>query len=94
MLGVGFGLSEVQHVTVLAAAVCASIGVSAWRSWTTRRRWPIATAITGALLVAIGHFSHDLHSVEWAGVLVLLAGGLTEHLWLRMRRRTLAAATA
>jgi hypothetical protein len=76
VLGVGFGLSEFHHLMLLVVAISASIGVSAWRSWRTRRRWPIAIALTGSALVATGHFAGDLHYVEWAGVLVLLVGGL------------------
>jgi hypothetical protein len=93
VLGVGFGLSEIHHLLLLAVAIGASVGLSAWRSWRTRRIWPIAVALTGSLLVVAGHVSGDLPVLEWAGVLVLLSGGLTEHLRLR-RGRALAQAAA
>jgi hypothetical protein len=93
VLGVGFGLSELHHLVLLAVAISASIGVSAWRSWRTRRVWPIAVALTGSALVALGHFAGDLHVVEWAGVLTLLAGGVVEHFRLR-RAATLAPSMA
>lgn len=89
VLGVGFGLSELHHLVLLVVAIGASIGVSAWRSWRTRRVWPIAIAVTGSALVATGHFAGDLHVVEWAGVLVLLVGGLTEHFRLRRQQASL-----
>ena len=94
VLGVGFGLSEITHLFLLVVAISASIGVSAWRSWRTRRVWPIATALTGSLLVLIGHVAGDLHVVEWAGVLTLLAGGLTEHFRLRRRPASLVQSAA
>lgn len=86
VLGVGVGLSELHHLILLVVAVSASVGVSAWRSIRTRRVWPVAVALTGSTLVAAGHLGGDLHAVEWAGVLVLLAGGLTEHFRLRALR--------
>jgi len=91
VLGVGFGLSRFHHLVLLVVAISASIGVSAWRSWHTRRVWPIAIAVTGSALVATGHFAGDLHALEWAGILLLLAGGLTEHFRLRRMRAPLAA---
>jgi hypothetical protein len=94
VLGVGFGLSEFHHLMLLVVAIRASIGVRAWRSWRTRRRWPIAIALTGSALVATGHFAGDLHFVEWAGVLVLLVGGLSEHFRLRRQQASLAPLTA
>lgn len=94
VLGVGFGLSEFHHLMLLVVAISASIGVSAWRSWRTRRRWPIAIALTGSALVATGHFAGDLHFVEWAGVLVLLVGGLSEHFRLRRQQASPAPLTA
>ena len=88
MLGVGVGvsLSETQHLVILASAVAASVVVSAWRSWRTKRVWPIATAAVGATLVLAGHLLGDLELLEWAGIFTLLVGGLTEQ--FRLRRLT------
>jgi hypothetical protein len=94
VLGVGFGLSEFHHLVLLVMAISTSIGLSAWRSWRTRRLWPLAIALTGSALVVTGHAAGDLHVVEWAGVLVLLAGGLTEHFRLRRMQASLAPAAA
>lgn len=94
VLGVGFELSELHHHLLLVVAISVSIGVSAWRSWRTRRAWPIAVALTGSALVAGGHLAADLHALEWAGVLVLIAGGLTERFRLRRPRAPLAASAA
>jgi hypothetical protein len=94
VVGVGFGLSELHHLVLLVVAISASIGVSAWRSWRTRRVWPIAVALTGSALVATGHVAGDLHFVEWAGVLLLLVGGLTEHFRLRRQQASLAPLAA
>lgn len=94
VVGVGFGLSELQHLVLLVFAISASVGVSAWRSWRTGRSWPIAVALTGSALVVTGHLVGHLHAVEWAGVLVLLVGGLTEHFRLRRLRSQLAGAGA
>ena len=89
-MGIGFVLSEAQHLVLLVIAITASVGVSAWRSWRTRRALPITIAVAGSALVGIGHFSGDRHAFEWAGVLLLLAGGLIEHFRLRSLRARLA----
>lgn len=94
MLGVGFGLTEFHHLVLLSVAITASIGVSGWRSWRTGRAWPIAVALTGSALVAAGHLAGDLHVVEWAGVLILLTGGVSEHFRLRQRQARLDPAAA
>jgi hypothetical protein len=59
--------------------------VSAWRTWRTRRAWPVVVASVGAGLVLGGH-ALDLHAVEWAGILVLVIGGVTEQLRLRNKQ--------
>lgn len=81
--GVGLELSELQHVLLLSFAIGCSVAVSAWRSWTTKRSWPIATALAGSMLVLAGHAIGELHAVEWAGVITLMIGGLSEHFRLR-----------
>lgn len=84
VLGVGVGLSEAHHLVLLVVAVVASVLVSAWRSWRSKRFWPIAIALVGSSLVLLGHLAGDLHAIEWVGMLCLLGGGLTEQ--LRFRR--------
>jgi len=83
VVGIGFGLSARQHLIVLGGAVLASLGLSAWRSYRTQRVWPLALSVLGSVLIMTGHFAGDLELVEWAGVLVLLVGGLREHFRLR-----------
>jgi hypothetical protein len=85
-LGVGFGLSDFAHVLLLLVAVTASLAISSWRSWRTRRAWPVVVAGTGAMLVLVGHLV-DVHAIEWTGVFVLVVGGVTEHLRLGSRRQ-------
>jgi hypothetical protein len=94
VLGVGFGLSELQHSVLLVIAISLSVAVSAWRSFRTRRVWPISMAILGSALVVVGHLAGDLPALEWAGVLALLAGGLTEHFRLRRATPSLASSAA
>lgn len=89
LVGVSLGLDEAAHQLLLAVALVISVGVSAWRSWRTGRAWPLLVAACGSALVAAGHLLGDLHALEWAGVLVLLAGGLSEH--VRLRRRAAVA---
>jgi len=93
-VGLGFGMSEIQHLRLLVVAICVSVGISAWRSWRTRRVWPVAMALCGSMLVAMGHLAHELHALEWAGIVVLVAGGLTEHFRLRRSRIALGAVGA
>lgn len=76
-------MTESQHLLMLATAVLVSIVVSALRSWRSKRWWPIAFALSGAALIVMGHAVHSLHELEWAGVLLLLVGGLREHFKLR-----------
>jgi hypothetical protein len=90
LVGVSFGFDESLHDLLMAVALALSVGVSAWRSWRTGRAWPLLLAVGGSALVAVGHLLGDLHVLEWAGVLVLLAGGLSEH----FRSRGRAAAPA
>jgi hypothetical protein len=92
VFGVGFGITESQHGALLVVAVGASLAVSGLRSWRTRRPWPVAIAALGAALVLTGH-GLDVHGVEWAGILVLVMGGVTEHVKLRSRRSSDLAAT-
>jgi hypothetical protein len=67
--------------------------VSAWRTVRTGRRWPLSVAVVGATAVAIGHAVPSAHLLEWVGVAILLAGGLTEHFRLRRQVRLAAVAT-
>lgn len=83
VLGIGFGLSELHHQIILAVAILSSISLSAWRSWRSKRVWPIAIALFGSSLVLFGHIGGELHFLEWTGVVVLLVGGLSEHFRLR-----------
>jgi hypothetical protein len=85
LVGVSFGFDEALHDVLMAGALTVSVGVSAWRSWRTGRAWPLLLALGGSALVAGGHLLGELHVLEWAGVLVLLIGGLSEH--FRLRRR-------
>lgn len=91
-LGAGVGVSERQHGVLLVVAVAASLAVSAWRTWRARRPWPLAVAALGAGLVLSGHWA-DAHSIEWAGILVLVVGGITEQVKLRRRHLSELAAT-
>jgi hypothetical protein len=89
LVGVSVGLDEAAHQLLMAVALIVSVGVSAWRSWRTGRAWPLLVATCGSTLVAAGHLLGDIHAVEWAGVLVLLIGGLSEH--FRLRRQAAVA---
>jgi hypothetical protein len=89
LVGVSLGLDEAAHQLLMAVALVISVAVSAWRSWRTGRAWPLLVATCGSALVAAGHLLGDLHALEWAGVLVLLAGALSEH--VRLRRQAAVA---
>ncbi len=94
LAGVGLQLSERQHTLLLAVALAASIGASAFRAWRARRAWPLAVALVGAALLLAGHQLGEAAWLEWAGVLTLLAGGLVEHFRLRRARNAPHAALA
>lgn len=90
VLGVGFSLSESQHLVLLSLAIGCSVGMSSWRSWRTQRVWPLGVALLGAALVSLGHVAGDLHELEWVGVGVLFIGGFSEHARIRRWRWRLA----
>lgn len=83
LAGVSVGLTEGQHAILLTAAVAVSVVASGWRAWRARRAWPLAVALAGATLVVAGHRFGEVAWLEWAGVAVLLSGGLVEHVRLR-----------
>ncbi|HEU4534408.1 MAG TPA: MerC family mercury resistance protein, partial [Polyangiaceae bacterium] len=87
LAGVGLELSERQHALLLAVALAASIGASAFRAWRAKRAWPLAVALAGAALLLAGHQLGEAAWLEWAGVVTLLAGGLVEHVRLRRAER-------
>jgi hypothetical protein len=96
--GVGLVLTEAQHTVILTLAVVSSVGVSTWRSFRSRRAWPVVVAMVGASLVVAGHVA-EVPAAEWAGVVVLLAGGLVEmplvrKLLGRLKRASMASAEA
>lgn len=88
LAGVSLGFDEALHDLLMAVALTVSVGVSAWRSWRTGRAWPLLVAVGGSALVAGGHLLGEFQVLEWAGVLVLLTGGLSEHFRLRRRADT------
>lgn len=86
-VGVGLVLTETQHAVIMAIAVTSSVAVSGWRSYRAARVWPVMVSVSGATLVIGGHL-FETGAVEWAGVLVLLIGGLVE---MPLVRKLLAA---
>lgn len=80
-LGTGLALSETAHLVLLLVAVGLSLAVSAWRTWKSRRAWPIAVALVGGATLVVGHLA-EIAALEWLGIGVLLVGGLVEHLRL------------
>jgi hypothetical protein len=92
MFGVGFGITEAQHDVLLALAIATSIAVSAWRSWRSGRAWPITVALVGSALLVLGHVHAPLHLLEYAGLVVILVGGVGEQLRLRVAGRGAASA--
>lgn len=85
LVGVSVGFGEGLHHLLLVVALVLSMSVSGWRSWRTGRAWPLLIAAAGSALVSGGHLFGEHQAIEWAGVLVLLAGGSSEH--FRLRRR-------
>jgi len=88
LVGLGFALSETQHVALLVFAIAISLGLSGRRSWIERRIWPIAVSFVGCALLVLGHVLGEVHVLEWSGVAVLLVGGLAER---RLAARSRAA---
>jgi hypothetical protein len=79
VLGLGFELTELQHVLLLCVAITASLAVSTRRAWRLRRVWPVAIALSGSALIALSHVGGEHPAAEWAGILTLLVGAVLEH---------------
>lgn len=77
-VAVSAAVSEACHDVVLTAALLMSVSASAWRSWRSRRAWPVAVTSMGSLLVIIAHAGGELPALEWAGFATLLGGGVME----------------
>lgn len=92
VFGVGIGLDSRLHDALMVVAIAASVLLSGWRTLHSRRIWPLAVAVAGAALIVTGHLRPELHVLEWAGIVTLLAGGLFEHFRLRIHRRAEAKA--
>jgi hypothetical protein len=90
VFGVGIGLDSRVHDALMVVAISASILLSGWRTFRSRRVWPLAVAVTGATLIVAGHLDANLHTLEWMGVAFLLVGGLVEHFRLRINRTVTA----
>ncbi|MFK8001021.1 MAG: hypothetical protein AB8H86_15605 [Polyangiales bacterium] len=89
LFGVGIGLQAWHHNLLLAVAVSLSLVVSGYRSWRSRRIWPLGVAALGSCLLLMGHMVHSLHALEWMGVAVLLLGGIYEQVRFRHRHPAL-----
>jgi hypothetical protein len=81
-LGAGWSISETTHHVVLTIAVASTVLISAYRSYRSRRLWPIGVALVGCALLLFGHSIESL-PVEVLAILVLLGGGLLEQFRLR-----------
>lgn len=95
LMGLGFALTETQHVALLTFAVLISLGLSGRRTWIERRAWPIVVSVLGCALLVLGHVLGEVHWLEWSGVAVLLVGGLAERQLARrsaLRRQVLVPA--
>jgi peptidoglycan/LPS O-acetylase OafA/YrhL len=86
IVGVSFGLSERSHTLLLSTGFGLYICVAAWNYKKTGQRAALLIALSGSMLVVTGHFWGDSQAFEWAGVLVLLTGWLTEQLQQRALR--------
>lgn len=93
-LGVGFTFTETQHHWLLLLALAASVLVSAWRSWQSRRAWPVVVSLLGSCLLLSGHGRPGTAWLEYLGVLVLLAGGIRENQRARQPPRSALASTS
>jgi hypothetical protein len=87
-IGVAAALSERQHLALLVFAVITSVAVSAYRSWRSRRAWPVLVAVAGCTFLSAGHLL-EANALEWLGMAILIIGGMLER---RATRRVTRAA--
>jgi hypothetical protein len=81
-LGVGFALTESQHLWLLAICVLVSIAIGFREVRTTRRPEPLVLTLLGCVvLVGVHRFAEDTSwaRLTWLGVAFLLAGALWGH---------------
>jgi hypothetical protein len=76
-IGVAAALSKRQHLALLVFAVVMSVGISAYRSWRSRRAWPVVVALAGCTLLSAGHLI-EANALEWCGIAILVVGGMLE----------------
>jgi hypothetical protein len=77
--GVGFALSERQHLVLLLVAVSGSLATNGYRAWRSGRALPLVVGIAGCVLIAGGHFAGDGVWFERGGMLMLLIGEFVEY---------------
>lgn len=92
-LGVGFALTESQHVALLVVCVAVSIGAAARDFARDRRRAPLALTVGGCVVLVAAHVAEARAPswLPWAGAALLLAGGAFSH-WARRVAQARASA--
>jgi len=78
-LGVGFVVTEAQHLVLLAVAVAVTLVVSVRRYVRSHRRGPLALSIAGSVGLVASHLLGEIEALAWASIVVLVAASIWQH---------------
>ncbi|MDC3957710.1 MerC family mercury resistance protein [Polyangium jinanense] len=84
-VGVGFVVTETQHVVLLVAAVVITLVVSVRRYARSRRTGPLALSLAGSAGLVASHVLGEIQVLAWASIAVLIAASIWQE---RARPRT------
>ncbi|MBL8608269.1 MAG: hypothetical protein JNL38_13175 [Myxococcales bacterium] len=94
-LGLGFALTEAEHVALLVVCVAVSLGAAVRDLTRDRRAGPFAATAGGCAALVASHLAepHAPAWLPWVGAALLLVGGAWGH-WGRRLARARAGAPA
>ncbi|MRG96792.1 MerC domain-containing protein [Polyangium spumosum] len=78
-LGVGFVITEAQHLALLVVAVSVTLFVSIRRHARSRRKGPLALSLAGSVGLVASHLLGEIEALAWASIVILVAASIWQH---------------
>lgn len=75
-VGVGFVVSETQHLVLLVAAVVITLVVSVRRYARSRRAGPLVLSLVGSAGLVASHALGEIQVLAWTSIAVLVAASI------------------
>ncbi|MDI1436153.1 MerC domain-containing protein [Polyangium sorediatum] len=75
-LGVGFVVTETQHLILLVAAVVITLAVSGRRYARSRRAGPLVLSLAGSTGLVASHVLGEIQVLAWSSIAVLVAASI------------------